>query len=53
MVRIKEVKMDIVELWPVLFLIFAMFILGTIGWIEIFGVLLGVEEVFAYLLNAF
>jgi len=52
-VLIKEVIMDIWEIWPVIFLIFAMFILGTMGWIEVFGVLLGVEEVFGYLLNSF
>ena len=45
--------MDILDLWPVMFLMVAIFILGIIGWIEVFGVLLGVEEVFSYLLNAF
>ena len=49
----QEVKMDIWELWPVIFFIFSMIILGTLCWIEVFGILFGIDEVFTYLMNAF
>jgi hypothetical protein len=49
----EGVCMDIWDIWPVVFLIFCMMVFGVLGWIELFGILLGCEELFSYLMHAF